>query len=287
MNESADIFDVTLDTFQDQVLEASQQVPVVLDVWAEWCAPCKQLMPILEKLAGEYKGAFKLARLNADEQQQLTAHLGVRSLPSVKIVKNGQLVDEFNGALPEKQVRELLDRHVERPQETPAEKGRRLWSEGDLEQALTLLTQANQQDPNDISVLIDIAQIRAQTGDLAGAREILDSLPPEERTHSHARQLAARLRFLEQAGHLPDQDELADRLEKDPDDLEALYLMALHQVLKGENGEAMALLLQVLQQDQGFRDGAARTTLVELFEMLGNNDPDVRAYRRRLFALLH
>ena len=287
MNESPNVFDVTLDSFQDQVVEASKETPVVLDVWAEWCAPCKQLMPILEKLVEEYKGAFKLARLNADEQQELAGHLGVRSLPTVKIVKDGRLVDEFNGALPEKQVREVLDRHVDRPEETAAEKGRRLWGEGQLEEAMVLLTQANQADPDDMGVLIDIAQLKAETGDLTGAREILDALPPEERLQSHAKQLAARLRFLEQAGQLPPEAELVARLEKDDNDLEARYLLALQKVLKGDNSAAMEQLIQVLQQDRNYRDGAARTTLVELFDLLGNTDPDVKVYRRKLFTLLY
>ena len=287
MNESPNVFDVTLETFQEQVVDASNEVPVVLDVWADWCEPCKQLMPILEKLVAEYQGAFRLARLNADEQQQLAAHLGVRSLPTVKIVKEGKLVDEFNGALPEKQVRQVLDRHVEKPAEPVTVQARRLWDEGRLDEALELLTRANREDPDDMEVLVDIAQLKAETGDLAAAREIFDALPPEERMQPHAKQLAARLRFLEQAGNLPPEAELLKRLEADSSDLEAKYLLALQRVLKGDNAGAMGLLLEVLQKDRNFRDGGARATLVELFDLLGNEDPDVKVYRRKLFTLLY
>lgn len=287
MNESPNVFDVTLETFQEQVVDASNEVPVVLDVWADWCEPCKQLMPILEKLVAEYQGAFRLARLNADEQQQLAAHLGVRSLPTVKIVKEGKLVDEFNGALPEKQVRQVLDRHVEKPAEPVTVQARRLWDEDRLDEALALLTRANREDPDDMEVLVDIAQLKAETGDLEGAREIFDALPPEERMQSHAKQLAARLRFLEQAGNLPLEAELRKRLEADSSDLEAKYLLALQRVLKRDNGGAMELLLEVLQKDRTYRDGGARATLVELFDLLGNEDPDVKVYRRKLFTLLY
>jgi putative thioredoxin len=287
MADSPYVFDATLENFQTDVLEASREVPVVVDVWAEWCAPCKQLMPILQKLADEFKGAFRLAKVNADEQQQLAAHLGVRSLPSVKIVKNGQLVDEFNGALPESQVRARLEKHVDAPPLSAREQASALWEEGRLDQALAILTEANQANPEDTAVLIDIAQIKVEQGDLAAAREILDSLPKEDTLNAHARQLSARIKFTERAGELPPASDLVGRVQVDPEDLEARYHLALHRVLKGSNSEAMELLLYVLRKDRSYADGAARTTLIELFDLLGNDNAEVRQYRRRLFALMY
>lgn len=287
MTDSPYVFDATLENFQTEVLDASNQVPVVIDVWADWCAPCKQLMPILQKLADEFKGAFRLAKVNADEQQQLTAHLGVKSLPSVKIVKNAQLVDEFNGALPESQVRAKLEKHVEAPPLNPREQAGALWAEGRLDEALVVLGEASRANPEDLAVLIDIGQIKVEQGDVAGAREILDSLAKEDTLNAHARQLAARIRFAERAGELPPVAELEGRIESDPENLEARYQLALHQVLKGQNAEAMELLLYVLRRDPGYADGAVRTTLVELFDLLGNENPEVRQYRRKLFALMY
>lgn len=287
MADSPYIFDATLENFQTDVLDASNDVPIVIDVWAEWCAPCKQLMPILQKLADEFKGAFRLAKVNADEQQQLTAHLGVKSLPSVKIVRNGQLVDEFNGALPESQVRAKLEKFVEAPPLSALEQARVLWQEGQLDQALETLTAANQADPNDTAVLIDIAQIKVEQGDLAAAREILEGLPTEDTLNAHARQLAARIKFADQADALPPVLELEARAESAPDDLEARYQLALQRVLKGKNAQAMDLLLYVLRKDRDYGEGLARSTLVELFDLLGNEDPDVRQYRRKLFALMY
>src|SRR5690554_1473883 len=204
MSSSPYIFEATLDNFQQQVMDASSETPVLVDVWADWCAPCKQLMPVLERLVDEYKGGFLLAKVNADEQQQLTASLGVRSLPTVILVKNGQAVDGFNSAMPEREVRKILEAHVEKlgEQESAYEKALRLWEEGDMEGALTILTELNQQNPDDLDVLIDLAQIKAEQGDLDTAEQVLDSLPPEEKMQPKAKQLAARLNLLRQAGEL-------------------------------------------------------------------------------------
>ncbi|WP_148864155.1 thioredoxin [Marinobacter fonticola] len=287
MSETSYIFDATLENFQEKVLQASMQAPVLVDVWADWCEPCKQLMPVLERLATEYKGAFALAKVNADEQQELTGHLGVRSLPTVMLIKNGQAVDGFNGALTEGEIRKVLDKHVEPPEENPHDKANRLWEEGDLEGALAILTTLNQQDPNDTAVLIDLAQIKAELGDAETAQQILDSLAPEDKMQPHARQLVARLKFMEQAGQLPPVAELEKRLEADPKDSEALHQLALQHVLKENNAEAMALLIRLMQVDAGYKEGVAKTTLVELFDKLGNSNPDVRTYRRKLYTLMH
>lgn len=287
MSNSPYVFDATIDNFQDQVMQASMTTPVLVDVWAEWCAPCKQLMPILEKLANEYQGGFMLAKVNADQQQELTGSLGVRSLPTVILVKNGQAVDGFNGALPESEIRKVLDKHVEAPAEDPYETAHRLWEEGDVEGALAILTELNQKDPNDLKVLIDLAQLKAEAGDIETAESVLASLPPEEKMQHQARQLAARLKFMKQAGELPPVAELESILQDNPRDPAALHQLALQHVLRDENAEAMELLIRLMQAAPDYKDGIAKTTLIELFDKLGNNDPDVRTYRRKLYTLMH
>ncbi|TBW52889.1 thioredoxin [Marinobacter halodurans] len=287
MSESPYIFEATLDNFQEKVMQASMQTPVLVDVWADWCAPCKQLMPVLEKLAEEYRGAFLMAKVNADEQQELTGHLGVRSLPTILLVKNGQAVDGFNGALPESEIRKVLEKHVEPPEENPHDKANRLWEEGDLNGALEILTGLNQADPENTAVLIDLAQIKAELGDTETAQQILDSLAPEDKMQPHARQLAARLKFMEQAGQLAPVADLEKRLEVDPKDSEALHQLALQHVIKENNAQAMELLIRLMQVDSGYKDGVAKTTLIELFDKLGNTNPDVRTYRRKLYTLMH
>ncbi|SFR58076.1 thioredoxin [Marinobacter daqiaonensis] len=289
MNDSPYIFEATIDNFQEKVMDASATTPVLVDVWADWCAPCKQLMPILEKLANEYQGGFLLAKVNADEQQQLTASLGVRSLPTIVLVKDGQAVDGFNSALPEGEVRKILEKHVEKPEESedPYEAAHRLWEEGDLEGALAMFTELNQQNPDDMKVLIDVAQLKAELGDLDTAQQVLDSLPPEEKLQPKAKQLIARLNFLRQAGELPPVKDLEMAVEQDPKDPDALYQLSIQYALHDRNAEAMDLLIRLMQVDPEYRDGVAKKTLVELFEKLGNANPDVRTYRRKLYTMMH
>ena len=289
MSNSPYIFEATMDNFQQDVMEASSKTPVLIDVWAEWCAPCKQLMPLLEKLAEEYKGGFMLAKVNADEQQQLTGSLGVRSLPTVILVKDGQAVDGFNGALQESEIRKVLDKHIEIPEdeESPYDKAHRLWEEGDVEAALAVLTEMNRSNPDDLKVLIDLAQLKAELGDLETAEQVLDSLPPEEKMQHQAKQLAARLKFLRASAELPPIHELEDALDKDPKDPNALHLLALHHILQENNAEAMELLIRLMRVDSKYKDEVAKTTLIELFDKLGNNNADVRTYRRKLYTLMH
>jgi putative thioredoxin len=289
MMNSQHVFEATMENFQQDVMEASAQSPVLIDVWAEWCAPCKQLMPILEKLTEEYKGAFRLAKVNADEQEQLTASLGVRSLPTVILVKDGQAVDGFNGGLQESEIRKVLEKHIEMPEdeEAPYDKAHRLWEEGDVEAALTVLTEMNHQDPENLKVLIDLAQLKAELGDLETAEQVLESLPTEEKMQHQAKQLAARIKFLKASAELPPIKELEDALDKDPKDPNALHLLALHHILKESNAEAMELLIRLMQVDSKYKDEIAKTTLIELFDKLGNNNPDVRTYRRKLYTLMH
>jgi len=287
MSDSPYIFDATADNFQQQVMEASAKTPVLVDVWADWCAPCKQLMPILEKLTNEYQGNLLLAKVNADQQQELTASLGVRSLPTVILVKDGQAVDGFNSALPESELRKLLEKHVEAPAEDPYEKAHALWESGDVDGALAIFTEMNQKDPENVDVLIDLAQLKAEKGDLDTAEQVLDSLAPEDKLGHKAKQLAARVKFLKQSGELPPEAELEQKLEANPKDPEALHQLALHKILQEQNAEAMDLLIRLMQADSKYKDGVAKTTLVELFEKLGNNNPDVRTYRRKLYAMMY
>ena len=268
-----------------QLLELSMQVPVLLDCWAPWCEPCKNLMPVLEKLAREYRGAFILAKLNIDENQEIAAQLGVRSVPDVKLISQGGLVDHFQGALPEKQVREWLGRYFPAPEDAPAspeEQAAEALATGDAATARALYEELVQQNPQHYPFQVELARALVAEGRAADARALLDNLPPEERDAAPARGVRASIEFGEEA---PDAEALAALGERD--DSEAQYLRALRNVADGNYEAGLDALLALMKADRAYGDDAARKTLLRVFDALGADHPLTVTYRRRLFALLY
>jgi len=284
---SPHIVDITMDNFQSEVLEGSMQQPVLVDFWAEWCQPCKTLMPLLEKLAEEYRGAFRLARVNCDEQQAIAAQVGVRSLPTVILVSQGQVLDQFTGALPEGELRRFLDQHVQAPQADPLEQARELVAAGDLQGAIPLLEQARSDRPDDQEVALDLAHALMQAGEPEKAEAIVAELPDDARHDPRCKGIKAHRAFSEQLADLPGRDALAARLEQDPADTEARHGLALYQVLAGENEPALEHLLWIVRHDRQWGDDRGRDTLLRVFDLLGAEDPLVRQYRSRLFQSLY
>ncbi|WP_444985581.1 tetratricopeptide repeat protein [Halomonas mongoliensis] len=278
------IFDVDAGNIQ-QVLELSMQVPVLLDCWAPWCEPCKNLMPVLEKLAREYRGTFLLAKLNIDENQEIAAQLGVRSVPDVKLISQGGLVDHFQGALPEKQIREWLGRYFPAPEDAPAspeEQAAEALAAGDAATARALYEELAQQNPQHYPYQVELARALVAEGRAADARALLDNLPPEERDAAPARGVRASIEFGEEA---PDAEALAAL--GDRDDSEAQYLRALRSVADGDYETGLEALLALMKADRAWGDDAARKTLLRVFDALGADHPLTVTYRRRLFALLY
>jgi putative thioredoxin len=285
MADSPFIIDVTRDNYR-QVMEASFQVPVLVDFWASWCQPCQILMPVLAKLAEQYQGKFLLAKLNTEEQQEIAAQFGIRSIPTVKLFRDGQPVDEFMGALPEQAIRQFLDRHVARASDAAVQQARERLLAGDGEAALALLTQARQEDPDNPRVTLTLAQAQAAMGDVAAAEATLDGLPADEQAKPEVASLRSHLFFEGQLAGAPAAAELEARLAAAPDDPEALYQLALHHVVEQDYEPGMQLLLQLMQKNRGYGEDAARRALVRVFELLGD-DPRVGRYRSRMASLLY
>jgi len=283
-SDSELIFDVDRSNIQ-QVLELSAQIPVLLDCWAPWCEPCKNLMPVLEKLVREYRGTFLLAKLNIDDNQDIASQLGVRSVPDVKLISQGGLVDHFQGALPEKEVREWLARYFPAPEDAPAspeEQADQALAEGDPATAQAIYTDLIEQYPEHYAYQIALAKVLVAQQKDDDARALLDALPPEERDGPAARGVRASIEFAEEA---PDAAQLAALDGRD--DSEANYLRALRRVADGDYETGLEALLAVMKSDRAYGDDLARKTLLRVFDALGADHPLTVSYRRKLFALLY
>lgn len=285
MADSPFIIDVTRENFQ-QVMEASFEAPVLLDFWAGWCQPCQVLMPVLARLAEEYQGEFLLGKLNTEEQQEIAAHFGIRSIPTVKLFRDGQPVDEFMGALPEQAVRAFLDRHLPREKDTRVTTALEQLAAGDADGAIAMLKEALQADPGNLRVSLVLAEAQAAAGDIAAAEATLDGLPASELDKPEVASLRSRLYFAGQVAQAPAAAELEVALEADPADHQARFHLALRRVVEQDYETAMELLLQLMQQDRSFGDDAGRRGLLKVFELLGD-DPRVSQYRRRMASLLY
>ena len=280
-------FDVSLAEFETQVLLPAQEVPVVVDFWAPWCEPCKVLKPLLEKLAEEYAGRFLLAKVNADENPELSQHFGVRSIPTVKVLFQGQLVDEFSGALPESQIREFLDRFA-----LPAvgganlrEEAAALVGEGKFEEALAKLVEASQATPEDQAIQLDAVEVLMQLGRNDEAKQLLGGEYAQEAERANA--LRARLALTDGAA---DTAEIEAKLAANPDDHAARLDLSRAYAAQGRFREAMETILEVIVRDRFFDEGAPRKAMLQLFEALGGSeqyDDLVREFRRKMSAALN
>ncbi|MBT8068241.1 MAG: co-chaperone YbbN [Gammaproteobacteria bacterium] len=285
MAESPFIIDVTRENYQ-QVMEASFKVPVLMDFWAGWCQPCLVLMPILAKLAEEYQGKFLLAKLNTEDEQEMAAQFGIRGIPNVKLFRDGQPVDEFTGALPEQAIRQFLDAHVAHESDAELAQAREQLAAGNAAGAIVLLDKALEANPDNPRALLVLAEAQAAAGDVVAAEATLDSLPVDEQANPEVVNLRNHLFFEVQVAEAPDAAELEARLAADPDDVEAVFQLALHKVVAKNYVAAMDLLLQLMQKDRSYADDAGRRGLLKVFELLGD-DPRVGEYRRRMATLLH
>ena len=287
MSQSQYSFDVSAQTFQSQVIDASHQAPVLVDFWATWCGPCQSLMPVLEKLAEEYQGQFMLARVEIDQQQELATHFGVRSVPTVKLVKNGQIVDEFTGARPEGEIRALLDRHVEGKPDTPMQQAIDRYEAGETEQALQQMQQIILDDKENMQNRVRFAEILIKEERYDDARQLLDSLSVDIQMSPEVSALYSKLELAETLSDSDDIPTLEKRIETDPKDSEARYQLSARYAAEGRHDEAMQQLLEIVKRDRAYNDDAGRKGLLRMFELLGNQGELVSKYRRLLAQALN
>jgi putative thioredoxin len=287
MSESPYIHNVSMQNFQNLVLENSINKPVLVDFWADWCQPCQTIMPMLAKLAEEYDGKFELAKVNADEEQELAAHFGIKSLPTMKLFYQGQIVDERMGAVPESDIRAMIDKHIMSESDQLVQAAMMTYQQGHTAQALEVLNNALAKDPDNAELKVTIAQMVYGEGNSESAVALLDSLDSEGSNLDAAIKLRAEIKLAEQLADLPDLGEIEQRLAQNPTDLDALLQKSKHLTAQGDYDNAMECLLTIIRTDRSFEDDAGRTSLLELFDLLGGEHPSVQTYRRKLFTLLH
>jgi len=277
--------------FEQQVIEASKQQAVLVDFWAEWCQPCKTLIPMLTQLSDEYKGAFILAKVNADEHQELVAAAGVRNLPTVKLYKDGVVVDEFMGAKPESEIRTFLDTHIENEDRSnstdPVKEALSLSESGHHEQATEALKALNQADPSNVKVHVAIAQVYLQSGDFENCEAVLKALPANIQISDEVKKIQDELNLAKATNDAPEVDELLSQLDDDPDNHELRIQLANQYTVSQQYEKALEALMIVLQKEINFQEGEAKAAMLKVFEILGPQEPLTRKYRTKLATLLY
>jgi putative thioredoxin len=281
-------------SFEREVIEASRDVPVLVDFWAPWCGPCKTLGPRLERLEHEYDGRFRLVKINSDQNPELSAQFRVRSIPYVVAFVDGEPVDAFVGALPEPQLREFVDRLLPDPSEIERRKARRLAAAGQLAEAVAALRAAIALDPNATQAQLDLAEIvleRLPTpvdeARLAEAERALTAVAPKLRKDARWKALNTRLASLKVAASGPDERQLLDRIRANPGDLQARLDLAQRHIARREFEAALAQLIEVVERDRTFGDDAGRRTMLSVFELAAQQPALVSGYRKRLAAALN
>jgi len=282
---SPHVFDATEANFQADVLDASFERPILVDLWATWCGPCKTLGPLLEKVVGEFNGALTLAKIDCDKEQALAASFGVRSIPTVVLIREGQLVDAFTGALPESAIREFLLRHVQPMEAAPEAEETAPAPTETPEQAIARIQQELAVQPDKAELKLDLAVAQMQVGNADAAEAELDALPANLASDDRARRLRGQLDFARSLKDAPSASELRSRIARDGRDFAARDLLGVRLLLEGDAPGGLDQFLEVLRSDRDWNEGQAKKRLIAAFAVLDDAEL-VGNYRRRMSSLL-
>ncbi len=281
---STNIINLTAQNIQTDLLDPSAQTLFVIDFWADWCEPCKQLMPVLDKIAAEYQGKLILAKVNCDEQQQLAQQFGIKSLPTVMLFKDGQPIDGFAGVQPESEIKAMIDKHLPRLQDDYFMQAYEAHQTGDKNQAFTLIKQALEIEPENADYKILLADICVDIGRMDETKEILANVKLVDQNAQYQHVLA-KYELAEQAADSPEIQNLHAQLADAPDSMSVKrqLAIALNQVKRNE--EALELLLSILKKDMAFED--SKKLFLDIISSLPDGDVLTSKYRRQLYTLLY
>jgi putative thioredoxin len=280
------VVEIDQNNAQQYLIDESFNRPVVVDFWADWCAPCKQLMPLLEKLADEYAGAFLLAKINADEQQGISQQLGVRSLPTVMVFKDGQPVDGFSGAQPETAVREMLQKHLPSPWDAKIAEATELLDQGDTSGALALLRVAWEESDKLLDIALAYAGALVEANRLDEAEDVLNDVRMVDRDALHE-QLMAQIELKREAGKSPEVEALESELASDESNHAVRVKLAVQLTTGAHYRDALEHLLVVLRADRDWNNGEAKRLYLDTIASIGKGDPLAAEYQRKLFSILY
>lgn len=286
MSSSPHVFDANAQNFETEVMQRSLQTPVLLDFWAEWCGPCKTLGPMLEALAIEFGGAFLLAKIDVEAEQELGAAFQIRSIPTVVLMTNGQLVDGFQGALPDGQLREFLKHHGIEPVAVEAAIAEEAQpSAVDPLAEVARLREEIAAAPEKDGLKLDLAIALLQSGNAEEAELLLDALPANLSTDDRAVRARARLGFAALLKDAPPVEALQASLAANDGDLRARHLLGVHDIVAGRSQEGLEHFLEMLRRDRTFDGGLPRKALIDAFRIIEDEDL-VGRYRRKMSSLL-
>jgi len=278
--------DVDMQSFENEVLEASTETLVMVDFWATWCGPCQNLGPILDKLAAEYRDVLKLVKIDTDKEQELAAQFGIRSLPTVVFLKDKQVVDHFMGVQPESEIRQKIDALTGNPVDVECDAVEAMYDQGQTEEAQQIMIQLMQKYPDQQRPRLTLLTWLSDAGEIEEAQAIADSLSEEGKKSATYRAFIAKLEMGGAIDDLPEIKELEDSIAADANNLQSRYQLAQVFVAKGDYSLAMDQLLEIIQRDREFEDDGARKMMIKVFELLGGSGEVVNAYRSKLSRLL-
>lgn len=281
------VIDVSTQSFDADVLQKSHELPVLVDFWAAWCGPCRMLTPVLVRLAQAYGGKFLLAKVDTDAEQALAARYGIRGLPTVKVFRNGEVVDEFVGVHSETTIRQLIARHLPRDSEAPLQHAAAAHAAGKTAEAVETLRRALLSMPDDDTLKLKLVELHLEQRNVEEARNLLAGLSAQAKAQLTARALLARTDFSLIAAAAPSATELEQTIARDANNVQARAQLGALRVIAHDYEGALQQLLEIVRRDRNFGDDSGRKQMLAVFDILGGKGALVTRYRNLLSTALN